>query len=242
MAASIRVIRLIRVNSCFGPTSSDRFGPRITRIPRIKREDMRKRTISFFVVCLLFTKLCGQSANKKVYTSDIDNFWIAYDSIQTTKDSAKQIEYIKSLYINKGSAGLKAFIMARGNSAEKWVRLINQSPKFWASIRPNTLAVEKKSELIESSIGKLKDLYPELRNAKIYFTIGGLNSGGTTVGDMILIGAEIATGTASTDVSDLPEGTSRWLGSVFKEQSLNNIIPLNIHEYIHTLQKGEPAT
>jgi hypothetical protein len=36
-------------------------------------------------------------------------------------------------------------------------------------------------------------LYPELREAKMYFTVGGLNSGGTTVNNMILIGTEIAT-------------------------------------------------
>jgi hypothetical protein len=38
-------------------------------------------------------------------------------------------------------------------------------------------------------------------------------------------------------VSDLPQNTSRWLASVFKDQSLNNIVPLNIHEYVHTQQR-----
>ena len=51
--------------------------------------------------------LSGQDT-KKVFTSDLDNFWIAYDSIQTTKDSPKQIDFIKTLYIAKGRRGLKA--------------------------------------------------------------------------------------------------------------------------------------
>src|SRR6185295_13182065 len=46
--------------------------------------------------------------------------------------------------------------------------------------------------------------------------------------------------TKNTDVSDLPEGTSKWLGDVFKDQSLDNIIAVNIHEYVHTQQRGNP--
>ena len=128
-------------------------------------------------------------------------------------------------------------MQARDYSAVKWVKLINRSPKFWASISRSTLTVKDKAQQIESSINKFKELYPELTDAKMYFTVGGLSSGGTTMGRMILIGSEIATGTSATDVSDLPEGTSKWLGSVFKDQSLDNIIPLNIHEYVHTQQR-----
>jgi len=203
---------------------------------------MTIKTKLLLIVSCITLQSFGQNATQKVFTSDIDNFWVAYDSIQTTKDSVQQIQFIKSLYINKGTAGLKAFMMVRSNSAEKWVKLINSSPKFWSSIRANTIAAKEKSDLIETSIRHLKELYPELREAKMYFTVGGLNSGGTTVNNMILIGTEIATGNAGTDVSDLPQNTSRWLASVFKDQSLNNIVPLNIHEYVHTQQKGEPNT
>ena len=199
----------------------------------------------FFI--LLHWILCGsviaQSSSQKVFTNDIDNFWRAYDSLQKIPDSTQQISIIKALYIDQGTAGLKSFMIVRNNSAENWLRLVRQSPKFWSSIRPNTLLVKEKATQIEDRIQKLKKLYPELREAKMYFTIGGLNSGGTTVNNMILIGCEIATGTAKTDISDLPENKSRWLGGVFKEQEVDNIVPLNIHEYIHTQQSsGEPAS
>ena len=113
--------------------------------------------------------------------------------------------------------------------------LINRYPKFWNSIRPHTLAVQSKAKQIDSSIARLQLLYPSLRPAHIYFTIGGLRSGGTTTNDMVLIGAEIATGTADTDVSEFPD---KWLEGVFKSQDPDNIVPLNIHEYVHTQQKG----
>ncbi|HLO80128.1 MAG TPA: hypothetical protein VK166_04175 [Chitinophagaceae bacterium] len=188
----------------------------------------------------IFTFICrtaGQDNNQDVFTSDIDNFWQAYDSCQTTSDSLKRLHFIQELYIDKGTKGLKAFMRARDYSAELWVRLIYRYPKFWNSIRPNTLSVISKAGEIQQSIQKLKTLYPDLKEAKMYFTIGGLRSGGTTANMMILIGAEIATGTSETDVSEFP---NKWLEGVFKNQQPDNIVPLNIHEYVHTQQKGEP--
>jgi len=188
---------------------------------------------SFLIMSLSF----GQSAKQqKVFTEDIDNFWVAFDSIQTTKDSINQIHFIQTLYIDKGSEGLKAFMDARDYSAALWIELINKYPKFWNSIRPNTLSVKDKAAAIEQSILAFKSLYPGLKDAKMYFTIGGLRSGGTTTGNLVLIGTEIATGNALTNVSEFPD---QWLARVFREQSPENIIPLNIHEYVHTQQKGE---
>src|SRR5262245_5163656 len=132
---------------------------------------------SFAFSALLF----GQTATQNVFTSDIDNFWIAYDSIQTTKDSVKQIDFIKTLHLDKGTKGLKAFMALRDYNSKLWVDLIRIYPKFWRSIRPNTLAVKSYAPEIETSINKFKELYPELKDAKMYFTVGGLRSGGTTM-------------------------------------------------------------
>ncbi len=193
-----------------------------------------------FIVTLLLINLSltarAQSRRPMVFTSDIDNFWRAFDSIQTTSDSLKQVKFIQTIYINNGTKGLRTFMDVRDYSAEGWIKLINLYPKFWRSIRPNTFSIKSKAKSIEKSITRLKTLYPDLREATVYFTIGGLRSGGTTMEDMVLIGAEIATGDASTDVSEFPD---KWLAGVFRKQQTLNIVPLNIHEYIHTQQKGE---
>lgn len=196
---------------------------------------MRKLLLILPALFTLSLISAAQKSTQKVFTSDIDNFWIAYDSCQTTNDSLKQLHYIQTLYVDKGTKGLKAFMKARDYTPGLWVSLIRKYPKFWHSIRPNTLTVKAKAKEIEKSLEKLKALYPELKEATMYFTIGGLRSGGTTVGDMVLIGAEIATGNASTDVSEFPD---KWLEGVFKSQQSGNIVPLNIHEYIHTQQSG----
>ena len=198
---------------------------------------MRRLSLILLAVLTGMHMAFGQSANQqKVFTQDIDNFWIAYDSLRTITDSVQQLQIIQSLYIDKGTEGLKEFMKLREYTAGRWVNLIRKYPKFWNSIRQNTLSAKTKAPQIETSITRFKTLYPELKDAKMYFTVGGLRSGGTTTGNLVLIGSEIATGTLATDVSEFP---NRWLAGVFKEQSPENLISLNIHEYVHTQQSGE---
>ena len=191
-----------------------------------------------FIFPLFFIIVIQVSAQQpqKVFVSDIDNYWIAYDSIQKVNEYAQKIRIINDLYISKGTKGLHAFMKAREYNDSLWVNLIEKYPKFWNSIRPNTLEVKKMVGEIEIAIAYLKQMYPQLKEAEMYFTIGGLRSGGTIDGNMSLVGCEIATGNSSTDVSEFK---SNWLKDVFKNQSLDNIILVNVHEYIHTQQKGD---
>lgn len=195
-----------------------------------------KRTLFFFITSLITSPIFSQ---QKVFTEDIENFWIAYDSIISTNDSAKKVNFIQTLYIDKGTVGLKAFMMARNYNAVGYCKLIKQYPKFWESIRANTLLVKTKISAIEKSITKFKKLYPQLKDAKMYFTIGGLNSGGTVMNNMVLVGAEIATGNPTTVVNEFKND---WLAKVFKHQTIDNIVFLNVHEYVHTQQSGEGNT
>ena len=188
------------------------------------------------IVSLSCSAYAQQFSEQKIFTSDIDRFWVAYDSVLTTTDSAKQVHFIQTLYVDKGSRGLKAFMKVRNYTPQLWVKLINQYPEFWQSVRANTFTVKPMAEEIEKSIRRFKILYPELRDAKMYFTIGGLNSGGTTLAGMVLIGTEIVTANAET------VAPNDWLAGVFKEQKAGHIIPFNIHEYVHTQQEmKQPA-
>jgi uncharacterized protein YjaZ len=78
---------------------------------------------------------------------------------------------------------------------------------------------------------RFKKIYPEFKQPDIYFTIGVLNSGGTTSKDKILIGSEIACSDSTIDATEL--GT--WLQSVFKDQK--NVLSMVAHEVGHTQQK-----
>jgi hypothetical protein len=48
----------------------------------------------------------------RVVTTDIDNFWTAYDKVITTKDRSEQLSYLNKLFIEKGTQGLRAMMQA----------------------------------------------------------------------------------------------------------------------------------
>ncbi|WP_079241342.1 Ig-like domain-containing protein [Chryseobacterium indologenes] len=186
------------------------------------------------IFSLVFATAFSQKSTR-IFTSDIDNFWVAYDSIQKTNDYSGKLDLIKRLYTDKATKGLKAFMNARDYNDSVYVKVIEKYPKFWNSVRPNTLTIKTKTKELEAGVVRLKQLYPELKDAEMYFTIGGLNAGGTVSGNMVLVGTELATGIGSTDVSEFKD---EWLKGMFANQSLDNIVFLNIHEYIHTQQTG----
>jgi hypothetical protein len=74
---------------------------------------------------LSITSAFSQGSNV-IYTSDIDNFWTAYDSIKSTDVEAEKLAFIKNLYINKATKGLKAFMKARQYTDTLWVELIKE--------------------------------------------------------------------------------------------------------------------
>jgi len=201
------------------------------------------KAMTVYLIALICFLTCsftvyGQTG-PNVFTSDIDNFWIAFDSIQTIKEKDKQIELMTSLYADKGTEGLKIFMELRKFDATKLVESINKYPKFWQSIRGNTLKIKQKIPAIETYIQEFNNLYPDFREAKIFFTISAIRAAGTTKDSMVLIGSEIAMGNKNTDVSEFP---NKRLENFFKSQNSDNIIPVVIHEYIHTQQKVEGKT
>ena len=98
-----------------------------------------KKRILLALVILFFGKNLFAQKQTVIHTGDIDNFWIAYDSIVKTSDLSKKISIINSQYIDKGSNGLKAFMELRNYNDTLWVKLIDSYPKFWNSIRQKVL-------------------------------------------------------------------------------------------------------
>ncbi|MBV8252377.1 MAG: hypothetical protein JO154_07190 [Chitinophaga sp.] len=174
--------------------------------------------------------------DQNIFTSDVDHFWQAFDSMHTVQDKEQQIAFMKTLYTDKATPGLLQFMEVRHFDAVKLVENITKYPKFWASIRPNTLRVKEKLPAIEQAIADFRKLYPELRNAKMYFTITATRSAGTVKDSISLIGTELATGNKYTDVSEFPDNR---LASFFKNQESDNILLVAVHEYVHTQQKAE---
>jgi Predicted Zn-dependent protease (DUF2268) len=183
---------------------------------------------------VLAASLSAQNTTK-IFTSDIDNFWIAYDSVQTTKDTTRQVQFIQALYLDKATDGLKDFMVSRELSAKRYLKNIERRPKFWVSVRPYTLKIQSYTPDVDKIMLRFKELYPDFKQPGVYFTIGCLSSGGTTTTDKILIGTEIAASDSTVDASEL----GSWLQGVFKTNK--NVVYLVSHEVVHTQQKNSDS-
>lgn len=193
-------------------------------------------TITTFLLLFSFSKLFSQDTSQHFITYDIDNFWTAYDKIKSTKDSTKQYEYLDNFFISKGSPGLKAIMQAREYSNTDYIDAINKYPLFWNSVRQNTFKAKQFATDIEIDINKIKKIYPDLKPSKIYFTIGALRTGGTTLNKIVLIGSEIAMADSNTIATEFPT-EFRHLKTFFATNPISKVAFDNTHEYIHTQQK-----
>ena len=197
----------------------------------------KKRFIILSAVIIFCNNfLYSQSASSlKIYTSDIDNFWKAYDEVQQSNDTAQQLNIIQSVYFDAASAGLKDFIGKSGINAKDMLHCIKEFPKFWTSVRPKTLAVKNQLAELNKLIFRYKKLYPQFKQPNIYFVIGSLSMGGTTDSSEILTGTEIAAADSTVDASEI----NQWLQKVFKENT--GIDFIIAHEMTHTQQPDGDA-
>lgn len=178
----------------------------------------------------------------QVVDEDISRFWEAFDAITATPDPAERLRLIQTLYIDRGTPGLHALMAARRYTAQEYVDAIVKWPRFWASVRPLTARSRSAVGTLNDDVARFRTLYPELRPATITYAIGVLRTGGTTVGDKVLIGAELALGDESVDVSELPEPLRSRLSVFFKSRPFANNAQNNIHEYVHTQQQETQGT
>lgn len=192
-----------------------------------------KNLLQVFFLIVTMTCYC-QIKDQKIVSTDIDNFWNAYEKIISTKDSVQQYNFLKTFYIDKATPGLKSLIEVRNYTAKDFVNAINKYPKFWNSLKPNTLNCDVLYPEIETDIKKLKLAYPSLKPSTIYFSIGAFRTNGTVQDDRVLIGSELSLADETTIIDELP----LWRQSFYKEYNpRKNIALLCTHEYIHTQQK-----
>ena len=158
-------------------------------------------------------------------TSDIDNFWKAYDAGPSGDHEAA----FAKLYLEPGSPGLQDFVKERISSAKALANAVDRSyPKFYAGIRPYTLQVEKQRPVILRYLARYKELYPDAHFPAVYFLIGRLTSGGTVSSRGLLIGTEVYSLGEGVDASEINPSFRRAMGPIER-------IPLIVvHELTHT--------
>lgn len=196
-----------------------------------------KRIHILGLLVLLIIGCKTDDRNNVIITSDLSNYWEAYDKIKSTKDSVLQLEYLNTYFLDKASEGQKAMMGARRYQPQEYINHINQYPKFWESIRSNMDKVEQFAKDINSGIEKLEQYYPELNSSKVYFTVGAFRSPGTVVDRNVLIGSEMILTDENTDTSEFPDRLG-YFSEYTKTNPINGVEFLNVHEFVHTQQKA----
>src|ERR1051325_4358082 len=125
-------------------------------IPRTIALTLFILSISTMSMAQSAAQLNREPATVKFVTSDIDNFWRAYDLAAKETDKAKRIAIFQTEYLDKGSPGLKDFLRLRIKSAEDLVSAIDRMPKYYASIRPQTLQVRRMEKRMRAAFRKFK--------------------------------------------------------------------------------------
>jgi Bacterial Ig-like domain len=195
---------------------------------------MRFQLLIAFATLLSFTCI-SQPIRQTFVATDITHFWEAYDTITTTKDTVVQLRLLNEFYLDKASPGLNSLTQVRNYTPQQYIAAINNYPKYWQSIRHNTNRTSELSERIELYIQFLKNEYPELKPATVYFGIGVFRTGGTAAGDQVLIGSEISLTDKNANTSEFPPELN-YLTQHIKDDPIAHIPLLVVHEYIHTQQ------
>ena len=193
-----------------------------------------KRSLQLtFCLLMCAAALIAQTERKEVnadpdkarfVTSDIDNFWRAFDLASKESDKAKRIAIYQAEYLDKGSAGLQDFLRMRIGSAKALVETVDGLPRFYTSVRPNTLRVAEMEKKIRRSFRKFKELYPDAVFPDIYFVIGTASTGGTASRNGLLIGTELYGATAQTPRDEFPAVFRNFLKDVKDEGELNALV------------------
>jgi len=166
----------------------------------------------------------------KLISTDIKNFWKAYDLAQ--KDTINRLAIYKKYYIDPGTAGLQDYFAMKVGSIKYFVRTHDNKPKFYAAIRKNTSMVDMQKPKMIASFVKFKELYQAANFPDVYFVMGAFTSGGTSSDNGLLIGLDQIVRTPDIPVTEL----SLWQNNNFNDlSSLPNLIA---HELIHFNQNG----
>ena len=191
---------------------------------------------------LLLVCAAPARAQVQVVTDDLDHFWIAFDAVTAEPDSAARVAIVEALYLAPGTPGLAAMTARRGYTAADYAHAIAAYPAFWASIRQNSARAAASAGAIREAAENLRALYPTLRPATVYVTVGALMTNGMTLDSTVFIGAELALADAGTPTHELPERLAANLRRYFDTDPVEHLPFLAVHEIVHTQQQQPGET
>jgi len=182
-----------------------------------------------FKLVALFFMFSTIVYSQKIYTSDIDNFYQAFDL--ACADTINSEKLFDKYYFKKGTKGLNDFYKFKIKNKEKFSEKVINGKEFYASIRQELKNVIQFEDSIIRNFNRFKEVYPKAVLGDIYFVVGRLNSNGTISKNGLIIGTEY--------LSKTTNNSKNWNSSMLKSIFDFNHIPITVfHEMIHFNQKG----
>ena len=189
------------------------------------------------ILCLLTSPALAQTGGKnldpdkaRLVTTDIDNFWRAYDLAKSATTTGARQEIYQREYFDRATPGLQFFKAAKIGSLEQFVTTIERRPRYYASLRPLSLTVATFQGKVRKSLRKLKKLLPGATFPDIYFVIGRMSSAGTASEKGLMIGIDMFGRVDGMDTTELSDWHKQVLARM---EDLPGIVA---HELIHFQQ------
>ena len=123
----------------------------------------------------------------QLITSDIDNFWLAMDSLEKGYKGNPFEEF----YIKKGSPGIAGFMENRIISGDSLLAMVKKNKSKYLEKKESTFKFLEYRKRCIAAFMALKYIYPEAIFPPVYFVVGRFNSGGHSHKNGLIIGAEM---------------------------------------------------
>ncbi|MEL7162511.1 MAG: hypothetical protein AAFN92_17265, partial [Bacteroidota bacterium] len=201
------------------------------------------RTI-FLLGLLCFAYSCtdpDRTPKVPVETADVHRYWEAYDRIVATSDTAEKRHLLRTLFLDPASNGQRRLQEARNYTEDEYLANIASYPKFWASVRENTLRADELGERIAAGVADLQEIYACPQPGHFYFGIGAFRTGGTAVDSFVLIGSESALTDSTVVTDEFPDGVRAFRKAYYATNPIDRAYKLFVHEYVHTQQHPIPG-
>lgn len=180
-------------------------------------------------------KRMGDPNKAKLVTSNLKNFWEAYDEAQKHPAEERAGVYGR-MYFDRGDEGMTDIALVRKFSPTSLAKAIDAKPKFFASLRPAEKMLQPEFKELRMRFRRLKQLYPPAKFPNVYFMMSPLAGGGTTSDNGLLIGTEFFMKSPQTPTEELSDWEKRVIGPP------SDVVPLVVHESIHYQQNNGSAT
>jgi hypothetical protein len=119
-------------------------------------------------------------------TTDLDNFWRAFDNFKKDTTSNPFDSYLKN-----GTEALKDFAEHRTGDSASFKNFIRKELSYYDSVRASSLATLNFQNQINTYFRNFKAIYSAVSKPDMYLVIGRMNTGGTSCNAGVVIGTEL---------------------------------------------------